>query len=47
MIEVEVVVNSRFLIVENIILFDVLESFIFNYLFIGKLRVVLLLFGEF
>lgn len=47
MMEVEVVVNSCFLIVENLMLLDVLELFIFNYLFIGKLRIVLLLFGEF
>lgn len=47
MMEVEVVVNSCFLIVENLMLLDVLELFIFNYLFIGKLRVVLLLLGEF
>lgn len=47
MCEAEVVVNSRLLIVEGIILLDIVESLTLNYFLILKIKVVLFLSGKF
>lgn len=47
MCEAEVVVNSRLLIVEGIILLDIVELLMLNYFLILKIKVVLFLSGKF
>lgn len=47
MCEAEVIVNSRFFIINYFSDLDSLESLIFNYLLIMKFKVLFLLFGKF